>query len=47
MRDDIPSYIGIMALLHFCTPPRVRVRATVKLSDALFHDQSSITIGEV
>ena len=32
-----------MALLHFCTPPRVRVRATVKLSAAFFHDESSIT----
>ena len=26
-------------------PPRVRVRATVKLSAAFFHDESSITIG--
>ena len=34
------------ALLHFHTPPRVRVRATVKLSAAFFHDESSITIGE-
>ena len=34
------------ALLHFRTPPRVRVRATVKLSAAFFHDESSITIGE-
>ena len=25
-------------------PPRVRVRATVKLSAAFFHDESSITI---
>ena len=33
------------ALLHFRTPPRVRVRATVKLSAAFFHDESSITIG--
>ena len=32
------------ALLHFRTHPRVRVRATVKLSAALFHDESSITI---
>ena len=29
-------------LLHFCIPPRVRVRATVKLSAAFFHDESSI-----
>ena len=34
-----------MALLHFRKPPRVRVRATVKLSAAFFHDESSITIG--
>ena len=33
------------ALLHFRTPPRVRVRATVKLSAAFFHDESSITTG--
>ena len=26
-------------------PPRVRVRATVKLSAAFFNDESSITIG--
>ena len=32
-------------VLHFRTPPRVRVRATVKLSAAFFHDESSITIG--
>ena len=32
--------------LHFRTPPRVRVRAMVKLSAAFFHDESSITIGE-
>ena len=31
---------------RYCTfvPPRVRVRATVKLSAAFFHDESSITI---
>ena len=34
-----------MALLHFRTSPRVRVRATVKLSAAFFNDESSITIG--
>ena len=33
------------ALLHFLTPLRVRVRATVKLSAVFFHDESSITIG--
>ena len=35
------------ALLHFRTPPRVRVRAMVKLSATFFHDESSITIGRV
>ena len=33
---------GAIALSY---PPRVRVRATVKLSAAFFHDESSITIG--
>ena len=33
---------GVIALLY---PARVRVRATVKLSAAFFHDESSITIG--
>ena len=33
---------GAIALLN---PPRVRVRATVKLSAMFFHDESSITIG--
>ena len=28
-------------------PPRVRVRATVKLSAAFFHDESSIIVGGV
>ena len=36
------SYIGAIALSY---PPRVRVRATVKLSAAFFNDESSITIG--
>ena len=31
--------------LSYPPPPRVRVRATVKLSAAFFHDESSITIG--
>ena len=31
----------------FVPPPRVRVRATVKLSAAFFHDESSITIGGI
>ena len=35
---------GAIALSY---PPRVRVRATVKLSAAFFHDESSITIGGV
>ena len=34
--------VGAIALSY---PPRVRVRATVKLSAAFFHDESSITIG--
>ena len=34
--------MGAIALSY---PPRVRVRATVKLSAAFFHDDSSITIG--
>ena len=38
-------FLSMSALLHFRTPPRVRVRATVKLSAAFFHDESSITIG--
>ena len=33
---------GTIALSY---PPRVRVRATVKLSAVFFHDESSITIG--
>ena len=36
------SFFGTVALSY---PPRVRVRATVKLSAALFHDESSITMG--
>ena len=35
-------FIGAIALSY---PPRVRVRATVKLSVTFFHDESSITIG--
>ena len=35
-------FLGAIALSY---PPRVRVRATVKLSAAFFHDESSITIG--
>ena len=36
------SFFGAIALLY---PPRVRVRATFKLSAAFFHDESSITMG--
>ena len=39
------SDIEFWVLLHFCTPPRVRVRATVKLSAVFFHYESLITIG--
>ena len=35
-------WTGAIALLY---PPRVRVRATVKLSATFFHEESSITIG--
>ena len=35
---------GAIALSY---PPRVRVRATAKLSAAFFHDKSSITKGGV
>ena len=36
------SFFGAIALSY---PPRVRVRATFKLSAAFFHDESSLTIG--
>ena len=36
------NIFGAIALSY---PPRVRVRATVRLSAAFFHDESSITIG--
>ena len=39
-----PFFFGAIALSY---PPRVRVRATAKLSAAFFHDKSSITIGGV
>ena len=38
-----PKHFGAIALSY---PPRVRGRATVKLSAAFFHDESSITIGQ-
>ena len=38
------TFFGAIALSY---PPRVRVRATVKLSAAFFNDESSITIGGV
>ena len=42
-RDKAGTEHKKVALLHFRTPLRVRVRATVKLSSAaLFHDESSI-----
>ena len=36
------NIFGAIALSY---PPRVRVRAMVRLSAAFFHDESSITIG--
>ena len=45
-RDKAETEYKKVSLLHFCTPLRVRVRATVKLSSAVFfHDESSITKG--
>ena len=43
--DEIEKSIKKLALLHFRTPPRVGVRAMVKLSAVFFLDESSITIG--
>ena len=37
-----PTLMGAVTLSH---SPRVRVRATVKLSVAFLHDESSITKG--
>ena len=39
--NRVPRIFGAIALSY----PRVRVRATVKLSAAFFNDESSITIG--
>ena len=39
MEDWEPTFLGTIALVY---PPRVRVRATVKLSATFFHDESSI-----
>ena len=45
-RDKAETEYKKVSLLHFRTPLRVRVRATVKLSSAVFfHDESSITKG--
>ena len=45
-RDKAGTEHKKVALLHFRTPLSVRVRATVKLSSAVFfHDESSITKG--
>ena len=43
--DEIEKSIKKLALLHFRTPPRVGVRAMVKLSAVFFLDELSITIG--
>ena len=40
--DHVITFFGAIALSY---PSRVRVRATVKLSAAFFHDELSITIG--
>ena len=44
MKNKKAADLGAIALSY---PHRVRVRATVKLSAAFFHDDSSITIGGV
>ena len=41
-KTGIVSFWGAIALSYL---PRVRVRATVKLSAAFFHNESSITKG--
>ena len=38
-------YIPRTGTIALSYPPRVRVRATVKLSATFFHEESSITIG--
>ena len=38
-------YIKRKGAIALSYPPRVRVRATAKLSAAFFHDESSIIIG--
>ena len=45
--NNISCNLVVLKKGCYCTlvPPRVRVRATVKLSAAFFHDESSITIG--
>ena len=48
--ENAPTMIRIwtcFSTIALSYPPRVRVRATVKLSAAFFHDESSITIGGV
>ena len=43
--SGMPYAYGVIGAIALSYPPRVRVRATVKLSAAFFHDESSITIG--
>ena len=43
--DNYRHQVKCWRYCTFVPPPRVRVRATVKLSAAFFHDESSITIG--
>ena len=43
--SGMPYAYGVMGAIALSYPPRVRIRATVKLSAAFLHDESSITKG--
>ena len=45
MTTKVSTYLLRYGAIALSYPPMVRVRATVKLSAAFFHDDSSITIG--
>ena len=45
MKEIFFSFTKNFGAIALSYPPRVRVRATVKLSAAFFNDESSITIG--